>query len=435
MIEPSTLYAFLRVFLTTMFTLGLMSSLIEFKYDYKKVLFIFGVYMAYVGLSSWFIIFAFGFYALAKIFIFTISIPAVIVVYVIAKDNAMQAVFNYMTQINLSLWITATITLIGYAIQIHPIMELAIRCVVYSILIYLEFHFLRIPFQKVAKTFDGNWLLLAMVPVLFTAIFILMGTLPNHYSHDLWRIVYLYAVFVVMIFVYIIIFQVILRLYNMKDTLYAQQLLNTQVNALSLQLETIEDVEQQTRIYRHDMKHYFRTLTSLMKNNDIDAALEYVGAITLQLESTSVEYYCENRTINAMLSFYLKRAKAKGIEVATKLDIPIHLPIDVVETSAVLANMIENAINACDEISEGKKKSITLQCISKPQFIIEVTNTFYGKIWFDDEGFPIRESTKHGVGSRSIAAFIKKYDAIHDYSFIDNCFKLRILINLPRNES
>jgi len=93
----------------------------------------------------------------------------------------------------------------------------------------------------------------------------------------------------------------------------------------------------------------------------------------------------------------------------------------------VFANAIENAINAC-EILDENDRYIEVRAITYPCFMLQISNSFDGKIAFDKNGIPESKKAGHGFGTRSIVAFCKKNNAVYEFKTDDRKFSLRIVI-------
>lgn len=95
-----------------------------------------------------------------------------------------------------------------------------------------------------------------------------------------------------------------------------------------------------------------------------------------------------------------------------------------------LSNTLENAYNACLEQPRNSKRFIELKFIQhNKQFVLDICNSYRGTVKFDIEGFPISQKEGHGVGGRSIFAFIRKYHATFDYSAIKGIFSFRLMFS------
>jgi sensor histidine kinase regulating citrate/malate metabolism len=177
------------------------------------------------------------------------------------------------------------------------------------------------------------------------------------------------------------------------------------------------------------MRHYVQNISALLQRGDLKPAMEFIGKTGYILEETKIPKYCENPSVNAILAYHLEAAKKEGVFVKTRLDILEEIPVDAMELSAIFANAIENARNACRRMPEGYAKSIELTCVSRPHFVFECSNTYSGEIQFDKNGMPTASEAGHGIGTKSITAFVKKHNALIDYQANNGIFRLRILLS------
>ena len=96
----NTVFLILRALILTIMTLGMMSTLSDFRFGRRKLLCILAIYSLWVIVSSLALLYCGGELLLLRFFYFTISIPATVLTYWTANDTPTQAVFNYMTQIH-----------------------------------------------------------------------------------------------------------------------------------------------------------------------------------------------------------------------------------------------------------------------------------------------------------------------------------------------
>ena len=96
------MFLLFRAYFITLMTVGMMASLTEFRFGRRKLLGIMAVYSAWVVGSSLALLYFGGELLLLRLFLVTISVPATALTYWAANDTPTQAVFNYMTQILLS---------------------------------------------------------------------------------------------------------------------------------------------------------------------------------------------------------------------------------------------------------------------------------------------------------------------------------------------
>lgn len=186
------------------------------------------------------------------------------------------------------------------------------------------------------------------------------------------------------------------------------------------------------RLYRHDLRHYLNSVTALIREGKVDEALQILDHFD-DLTTPTRKRYCQNTTVNAVLSFYLAKAEQAGILVDACCELPQQLPVDAIELSVVLANAIENACQALAALPPGQEKKLTLRCVGGPPLVLEIANPYCGKIAFDQNHLPCAERQGHGFGTRSIATFAKNHHALLDYQAKEGIFRLRLLVNDETN--
>ena len=96
--EESNPYLILRALFTVVASLAMMASLTEFRFPRKKLLKVLALYLCWVVLSNAVLLPLLGIARVLQIFLFTVTIPAVLLTYWAAKDSPAQAIFNYASQ-------------------------------------------------------------------------------------------------------------------------------------------------------------------------------------------------------------------------------------------------------------------------------------------------------------------------------------------------
>ena len=190
--EDNIPYSTLKTLLIVLGTLGMMCTTTRFKYSAKRVALHFFLYLSYVAASSAAIIFFLGYPVFLRVFLFTISVPAIVLVFKMAKDQPAKAVFNYMTQILISAYAAATTTLINAAISGREPAHSLLGLRSYVLIILLEYRFLRRPFLWFTNVTDSGWLILALIPCSLIAYAVMLASYPVPYTQNPPNVVYIY---------------------------------------------------------------------------------------------------------------------------------------------------------------------------------------------------------------------------------------------------
>ncbi|MDE6724153.1 MAG: GHKL domain-containing protein, partial [Ruminiclostridium sp.] len=112
-------------------------------------------------------------------------------------------------------------------------------------------------------------------------------------------------------------------------------------------------------------------------------------------------------------SEYIGRAESAGCKVTQVLKLPEMLPFEEKDVCLVLANTVDNAINACSEFSEEKRYiNISAEYADGHRLLVSVENPCSRSLEFDKNGMPIIEgySDEHGIGLRSVKRIVEKYN-------------------------
>lgn len=164
----------------------------------------------------------------------------------------------------------------------------------------------------------------------------------------------------------------------------------------------------------------------MLTAGDIPGALKYFGSVGQKLDDTKKVSYCSDSTANAILAYYIERAKSRGVATDVRFSMPENIDIDVIDFTAAIANALDNAVNACAKVA-GKQKKLRIRTIENKQYILEIANSYEGTVTFDEDGLPVSKESGHGIGTRSISAFAQKNNAVLDYDITEEWFKLRIV--------
>ena len=420
------IFLLLRTYFITMMTVGMMASLTEFRFGWRKLLGLTALYSVWVIVSSLALLWWGGELLLLRLFFLTISVPATLLTYWAANDSPTQAVFNYMTQILLSIVSASAIRLITRYLGLPVLMNILFMGIFYGAVIWLEWHFLRRPFRMLIRALPAHWGVLTLIPCVFCAYLIFVASWPGSYLENLVQGIYAYGVIIPLVIVYIAVFKSLLGQYRIQMEQQNAALLKVQISALKEKLQNVKEVEEGIRIQRHDLRHQFQTVTELVSRGDTEAALNFLDAAQKRLDEQKETRWCHFPVLDAVLSSYFAQAKSQDIPVEAKVSLPEQLPVDEGEMAIVIANTLENAIHANLEMPV-EKRLIRFRLIGYPNIMLEIANPFRAEVNFDEEGYPLSRERDHGLGTQSIRYFGKKHGAVCHWEAKEGQFIFRLI--------
>ena len=211
--------------------------------------------------------------------------------------------------------------------------------------------------------------------------------------------------------------------------------LRTEKQQKEYRLQYAENVKQQyeeIHMIRHDMKHAYSVINTLLLEGKYDEAIKYVRGSSERIASTELIIDVENDFVNAILNSKLSLAKTKGIEVlcgaAKNLD-----GVEDEDLCTLLGNMLDNAIEACAlcELCESEKRLIEINIASySKQIVITVSNTAEEEVLKNNPDLATtkKQAGNHGFGVESIRQIAKKYGGYVRFYQENSLFTCKVLL-------
>lgn len=420
---------FIRLTLLILIFGSMNLILLDQKFRLKKTLAIYGIFLVIaivIDASIWIL---FGWRSF-KICYAPVTIGcATIGLFFLSKKKGWSIIFTMLTSVVGTTFPATVATYIRLETECSIWWEILIRLIIGIPLIILLYRYLRPYYLQMLTVMKKGWGYLCLIPGFYYAIVFInainLSYVPSEYRKAFLNLFLAISITAVSYGVIFTLFGKILREAEMRDE---QQMLKIQMQAMERHADILKENEEKIQIYRHDLRHYLAEIKTLIESGNTQDALHILGGLDEQSSNTKVPYYCNNPTINAILVYYIQKAKQEGIAVETDCRLPEKLPVEASELAIVFANAIENAIHACCRLPEDRERIIKIKIVSSPQLAIEVANTYTGTVEFDENGLPLSAQTGHGLGTKSISVFVEKYDGILEYSADGSLFRLRLLI-------
>ena len=203
--------------------------------------------------------------------------------------------------------------------------------------------------------------------------------------------------------------------------------LKLQVGQAVREIEALRTSQQQTRAYRHDLRHHLQYISACIENGRGEQAQEYIQSICSEIEASKVTTYCENEAANLIFSSFAGRAESCGVPLNIQAHIPQLISVAETDLCVLLSNALENALRACRRMkAEDGPAYIEVTAREKNgHLFLQFVNPCPEGIQFEN-GLPVTHAEGHGIGVRSICAIVEKYKGLSDFSVQDGRFILRV---------
>lgn len=148
---------------------------------------------------------------------------------------------------------------------------------------------------------------------------------------------------------------------DIREALSTQKLLG-QLDDMDDTIEAMEGLNNTLCAQRHDFLNHLQVVYSLMEMQEYDEAGAYIEKIYGAITSVSRVMKTANPAINALLQVKLSECDKAKIPVEMNIQSSWKdLPMPGWEMCKVLSNLLDNAIDALEEVQEGERRlSLTL---------------------------------------------------------------------------
>lgn len=206
-----------------------------------------------------------------------------------------------------------------------------------------------------------------------------------------------------------------------------QQSLNLQLTQSVREIHALRESQALASQYRHDLRHHLQYVSACIENGQTQQAKAYISSICERIEAQKVRRYCENETVNLILSSFAGRAEREGIGMDVQGSLPNAMELEDSDLCVILSNALENAIHACLPLAaDGTPCTIEVRFYRREHRVfLQVSNPFRGEVRFQD-GVPVTDVPGHGLGVQSICAIVRRRGGVYAFLVEDGRFILRL---------
>lgn len=322
MIQPYILGIFLPIFGVSLLIILLNVKRSVFTIEKTTKLIIFTVLVLIINIL---VFIYFGRVTYSRFYIILIQLPLYIAFHKISQYSDIKLLFTLLTAItfaSIPVFVVTTLKILTDS----NIFFMIFSCLFsYWLVLVLVIKFMSTNFIYALEYGDYKlfWKL-SIIPILYYVY----GFLSSQYNFI--QYTQLDNIFINHIPNMIVLISYVLLIDIFKGSHEKQQLVNEynflslQINASTKQIDVLRTAQNQTAIYRHDMRHHFSLIYSYLLNNEKQKALAYIEDIESSIMAFTPIHYCENKTANPILSTFVDKPH--------KLNITLELYVVLFET-------------------------------------------------------------------------------------------------------
>lgn len=195
----------------------------------------------------------------------------------------------------------------------------------------------------------------------------------------------------------------------------------------------MQESQMKVKKLYHDMKNHMICIENLYGKN------EYVESINSQLKECNSIFNTNNMILDIILNDKKRICESKGIDLIANINFKECNFIDSADVCSIFSNMIDNAIEACENIEDNSiSKKINIKgTIVKSLYIIKCENPKNNIIKLKSGKILTNKKDKflHGIGISSMKNSIEKYNGNLEVNDLNTRFLINICIPLKLNEN
>lgn len=183
---------------------------------------------------------------------------------------------------------------------------------------------------------------------------------------------------------------------------------------------------------------FYQTLQVLYNKCDegrrVEEVKEAYADASLSLNNMRIDKYCESPIVNAVIASKYEEMKSNDIQMKIAIDeLSDNMGIERMDLCSVFSNLLDNAIEACMKLSEGRY--INIRAKKQTGYLsVAVENSFNGKLHKKNMGYKSskKNEVEHGYGTKILGMIAERYEG--KFYLEDNVGMVKAVILLKLSE-
>lgn len=119
--------------------------------------------------------------------------------------------------------------------------------------------------------------------------------------------------------------------------------------------QDVEKYQEQIQDIKHDMKNKLAVLYDGVERGEREFVRDTLAEMLGDIRLAEDIIYSANPILNSLLKVKAVKAREKGIEMTVKVLVPKRMSINSGDMGVIYGNLIDNAIEACTRVPDGKR--------------------------------------------------------------------------------
>ena len=179
----------------------------------------------------------------------------------------------------------------------------------------------------------------------------------------------------------------------------------------------------------HDMKNHLLALKKYTQEQDWKGLEEYLNELSRDMLDYNYQIWTGNHMLDMILNQKEKEAEKQKTQMQISTEVFTTLPFSDREIISLFGNLLDNALEACEQIKEGERW-IHIKMKKKNQLLyIEIVNAAKNTGIQTDENFVSKkDGVLHGYGMKNIRDIVEQYNGMFQCKSQEDRFEVVIPI-------
>ena len=223
------------------------------------------------------------------------------------------------------------------------------------------------------------------------------------------------------------------------------RLLKAQIAAERMGARGLVSVENEARDIRRKIAEQLHELDAQLSRGEVASSGQRVDEIIVLASRKSLRV-CDHVALDALMSLKMRGFEAKGVNMECSLKVPAELSISNSELCALVSNMLDNALNACEDVDRGKRFVVFRASVKGSYLVLDMRNSksaseggegremtrrgILDRIRFAEEQTSGGSLAEHGWGLSVIDTIVQRYDGAVSLERSKAGFRMSVMVDL-----
>ena len=199
--------------------------------------------------------------------------------------------------------------------------------------------------------------------------------------------------------------------------------------------QNLTEIEKNTQLFQNKLQVFVDNINNFLAQNNYLAINNYARGFLDQSNLSLGIPLCGNDLVNALINYWQGVLQNLAVETTWEINLGKQNPIDPLDMTAILGNLLRNATEALTKVTPPEKRYLKLVLLKLgDNLVITLDNSFDGQSQQDNEQNYLSSKLdfkSRGIGLDSIRSSVEKYDGTFNMEIQAKNFASSIVLPLP----